>query len=90
MSDHFFQNKKNILIYVLLKYLYNNYRLTKLFLCSVPSNKAFNLETNEEKVKQLKLLEANINTAKYVEDIQLFYKNMHTSCKPKELGLPVW
>lgn len=41
-------------------------------------------------MKQLKLLEANINTAKYVEDIQLFYKNMHTSCKPKELGLPVW
>lgn len=28
---------------MLLKYLYNNYRLSKLFLCSVPSNKAFNL-----------------------------------------------
>lgn len=37
-----FQNKRNILIYMLLKYLYNNYRLSRLFLCSVPSNKAFN------------------------------------------------
>lgn len=36
----FFQNKRNILIYMLLKYLYNNYRLSRLFLCSVPS-KAF-------------------------------------------------
>lgn len=41
---------------MLLKYLYNNYRLSKLFLCSVPSNKAFNLETNEEKVKQLQIV----------------------------------
>lgn len=40
VSDFFFQNKRNILIYMLLKYLYNNYRLSRLFLCSVPS-KAF-------------------------------------------------
>lgn len=36
---------------MLLKFLYNNYKLSRLFLCSVPSNKAFNLETKEEMVK---------------------------------------
>lgn len=36
---------------MLLKFLYNNYKLSRLFLCSDPSNKAFSLETNEEKVK---------------------------------------
>lgn len=47
VSDHLSQNKRNILIYRLLKYLYNNYTLSRLFLCSVPSNKAFNLESHE-------------------------------------------
>lgn len=42
VCSFFSQNKMNILIYMLLKYLYNNYRLSRLFLCSVPSNKAFN------------------------------------------------
>lgn len=41
---------------MLLKYLYNNYRLSRLFLCSVPSNKALNLERNEEKEKQLQIV----------------------------------
>lgn len=47
---------------MLLKYLYNNYRLSRLFLCSVPSNKAFDLETNEEKAKQLQIVKRQILT----------------------------
>lgn len=83
VSD-FFQNKRNILIYMLLKYLYNNYTVQAVaVLCplqGLPKRKRGN---------SYKLLEANINT-EHKEDIQLFYKNIHSSCKPKELGLPVW
>lgn len=31
---------------MLLNYLYNNYRLSRLFLCSVLSHKAFDLRDN--------------------------------------------
>lgn len=75
---------------MLLKYLYNNYRLSRLFLCSVPSSKAFSFETKKEKVKHLLIInQRQILTQPNVEQTQLYYKNMHTSCKPKGFGLPV-
>lgn len=75
---------------MLLKYLYINYRLSRLFLCSVPSNKAFSFETSKEKVKQLQIVNRRQKcTWPNVVQTQLSYKNTHTSCKPKELGLPV-
>lgn len=37
-------------------------------------------------MKQLQIIRGKDQHSKRVEDIQLFYKSMHTSCKPKELG----